>query len=249
MRIEVISLFPTLVEQVGQYGMPRRAVECGALQLLATDLRDFAERADRRVDARSFGGGPGMVLQPEPVRRALVAARARAPQAKVVALSPQGERLGQAWVARLAQKPGLVVLCGRYEGWDERLAPLVDVELSIGDFVLSGGELAAMSLVDAIARLLPGVLGNACSAGEDSFSHGHLDYPHYTRPRVWRGAEVPEVLLSGDHAAIRRWRLKRALGATWLKHPELLAGLELDQEQAALLRDFIAEGQGPENEV
>lgn len=243
MRIEVISLFPQLVEQVAHYGMPRRACESGALSLTVRDLRDFAQREDRRVDERPFGGGPGMVLQPEPVRLAIDAARADMPAAKVVALSPQGEPLTQAWVQRLAQEPELVLLCGRYEGLDERLAANVDVELSLGDFVLSGGELAAMALTDALARLLPGVLGHELSAEEDSFSHGLLDHPHYTRPRQWRDVPVPEILLSGDHAEIRRWRLKQALGMTWLKRPELLADVELNEEQQVLLREFIAEGQ------
>lgn len=241
MRIEVISLFPQLVEQVVGYGIPRRACECGALQLAARDLRDFAQREDRRIDARPFGGGPGMVLQAEPLQQALETARTQSPAAKVVALSPQGEPLTQAWVQRLAAEQSLVLLCGRYEGWDERVATQVDMELSLGDFVLSGGALAAMLVVDAVARLLPGVLGDAQSADEDSFSRGLLDHPHYTRPREWRGAEVPEVLLSGDHEQIRRWRLKQALGVTWLKRPELLADLELDEEQQALLRQFIAE--------
>lgn len=254
MRIEVISLFPRLIEQVRCYGMPRRACESGALQLVASDLREFAERTDRRVDERPFGGGPGMVLEPEPAQRAIDAACSVAAQAgravvKVVALSPQGEPLTQAWVRRLAAEPALVLMCGRYEGMDERLAPRVDLELSLGDFVLSGGELAAMALVDAIARLLPGVLGDEQSAEEDSFSTGLLDHPHYTRPRRWRNADVPEVLLSGDHAAIRRWRLKQALGATWLKRPELLADLELDEEQQALLREFIAEERVSVNKV
>lgn len=250
MRIEAISLFPQLVEQVGRFGMVRRAIESQALQLVATDLRNFAERADRRVDERSFGGGPGMVLQAEPVSRALAAARTVAPHAKIAFLSPQGEPLTQAWVGRLAAEPALVLLCGRYEGVDERLNEQFDVELSLGDFVLSGGELAAMVVVDAVARLLPGVLGDAASAREDSFfSDGVLDHPHFTRPRVWRGRAVPEVLLSGDHAAIRRWRLKRALGATWLKRPELLAGMELDEEQQTLLRTFIAQCRESGNEV
>jgi tRNA (guanine37-N1)-methyltransferase len=160
-----------------------------------------------------------------------------------VALSPQGEPLTQDWVKRLAAEPGLIVLCGRYEGIDERAQQVVDVELSLGDFVLSGGELAAMALVDAVARLIPGALGDEQSAENDSFSAGLLDHPHYTRPEQWQGERVPDVLLSGDHAAVRRWRLKRALGATWLKRPDLLDAVQLDDEQAALLREFIAEQQ------
>lgn len=245
MRIEVLSLFPELVAQVTSCGMPRRAVECGALTLVTRQLRDHAQRADRRVDERPYGGGPGMVMQPEPLMQAISAARDAVPAAKVLGLSPQGVPLTQDWVRQLAAEPALVLVCGRYEGLDERLAPALDLEVSLGDFVLSGGELAAMVLVDAIARLLPGVLGDEASAQNDSFSAaGQLDHPHYTRPENWRGQAVPAVLLSGDHAAIRRWRLKQALGATWLKRPELLAGVELDQEQTGLLREFVAEQQG-----
>lgn len=244
MRVEVLSLFPQLVEQVARYGMPRRAVECGALTLVSSDLRDHATRQDRRVDDRPYGGGPGMVIQAEPLMRAIESAKAAAPTTCVVRLSPQGAPLTQDWVRQLASQKALIVLCGRYEGLDERIASVVDVELSLGDFVLSGGELAAMTLIDSVARLLPGVLGDEDSADNDSFSiSGMLDHPHYSRPECWRGQAVPRVLLSGDHAAIRRWRLKRALGATWLKRPELLADVELDQEQAGLLREFIAEQQ------
>ena len=250
MRIEVLSLFPELVEQVARFGMPRRAVECGALTLVSGNLRDFAQRQDRRLDERPYGGGPGMVMQAEPLMQAIAAARAQAPAARVVSLSPQGVPLTQDWVQRLATETALIVVCGRYEGLDERLAPSVDLELSLGDYVLSGGELAAMVLVDAVARLLPGVLGDEASAQNDSFSAaGLLDHPHYTRPEHWRGQAVPAVLMSGDHAAIRRWRLKQALGATWLKRPELLAGVELDEEQTGLLREFIAEQQGGNREI
>lgn len=241
----MLSLFPELVEQVARYGMPRRAVECGALTLVPRDLRDHAQRLDRRLDERPYGGGPGMVMQAEPVMQALDAAKSAAPAARILGLSPQGVPLTQEWVRRLAAETALIVVCGRYEGLDERLAPALDVELSLGDYVLSGGELAAMVLVDAIARLLPGVLGDEASAQNDSFSTaGQLDHPQYTRPEHWRGQAVPAVLLSGDHAAIRRWRLKQSLGATWLKRPELLAGVELDREQTGLLREFIAEQQG-----
>jgi tRNA (guanine37-N1)-methyltransferase len=241
-KIEVVTLFPELVEQVTRFGMPRLAVEGGQLQLSTRNPRDYSENRWRRVDDRPYGGGPGMVMEAEPLAQALAAAKASVGSARVVALSPQGEPLTQAWMERLSREPALVVLCGRYEGLDERLlAGEVDFELSLGDFVLSGGELAAMALVDAVARLLPGVLGDAESAMNDSFSAGLLDHPHYTRPEQWRGMPVPEVLLSGDHAAIRRWRLKQALGQTWLKRPELLAGLELDAEQSKLLREFIEE--------
>ena len=240
MKIEVLTLFPEMVEQVGRYGIVRRAVESGLLALTTRDIRDYSGNKWRRVDERPYGGGPGMVMNAEPLAQAIAAAKA-AIGGKVIALTPQGERMTQAWVQKLSLEPSLVLLCGRYEGLDERAAPLVDVELSVGDFVLSGGELAAMAVVDAVTRLLPGALGDEQSAEHDSFSAGTLDHPHYTRPEQWRGQAVPEVLLSGDHAAVRRWRLKQALGATWLKRPDLLDGLKLDAEQDKLLREFITE--------
>ena len=242
MKIEVLTLFPELVEQVVRFGIPRKAAEAGVLELKARDIRDYSEGRDRRVDDRPYGGGPGMVMEAEPLVQAIAAAKAAVGGvAKVIALSPQGEPLTQQWVLRLAQEPALVLLCGRYEGPDERAMGAVDVELSLGDFVLSGGELPAMALVDAVSRWLPGALGHEQSAQNDSFSAGLLDHPHFTRPEQWRGQAVPEVLLSGDHEAVRRWRLKQALGATWLKRPDLLGGLKLDAEQDKLLREFIAE--------
>ena len=244
MRIEVVTLFPELVDVVTRHGMPRVAVEQGALQLGCTNPRDFANNRWRKVDERPFGGGPGMVMQAEPVAQAIEHAKAELGLAtKVLMMSPQGERMDQRWFERLACEETLVVLCGRYEGVDERLvAGAVDVELSLGDFVLSGGELAAMVLIDGIARLLPGVLGHAESAGQDSFSsNGLLDHPHYSRPEVWRDQAVPDVLMSGNHAALARWRLKQALGRTWLRRPDLLDKLELDAEQQTLLREFVSE--------
>ena len=247
MKIEVLTLFPELVEQVGRYGIVGRAVESGKLALTTRNFRDYSENKWRRVDDRPYGGGPGMVMNAGPVASAIAAAKGAVGEgAKVVALSPQGEPITQQWVKRLASEPGLVVLCGRYEGIDERAQGMVDVELSLGDFVMSGGELAAMALVDAVARLIPGALGDEQSAENDSFSAGLLDHPHYTRPEQWKDQRVPDVLLSGDHKAVRRWRLKRALGATWLKRPDLLGGLTLDQEQDELLREFIAEQQQKE---
>ncbi|MGH8518880.1 MAG: tRNA (guanosine(37)-N1)-methyltransferase TrmD, partial [Panacagrimonas sp.] len=219
-------------------------VEQGALELACTNPRDFANNRWRKVDERPFGGGPGMVMQAEPLAQAIEHAKAKlGPATRVLMMSPQGERMDQRWFERLAREDGLVVLCGRYEGVDERLvASAVDVELSLGDFVLSGGELAAMVLIDGVARLLPGVLGHAESAGQDSFSSsGLLDHPHYSRPEVWRDRAVPDVLMSGNHAALARWRLKQALGRTWLRRPDLLDKLKLDAEQQTLLREFVAE--------
>ena len=243
MRVEVLTLFPELVEQVTKVGIPRIAAEQGSLQVVARQLRDFSGNKLRRVDERPFGGGPGMVMQPEPLAQAVAAAKAACgADAPVLMMSPQGERFDQKWAQRLADTPGWIVICGRYEGVDERfLASEVDAELSLGDFVLSGGELAAMAMIDAATRLLPGVLGDADSAMEDSFSVGRLDHPPYTRPLNWRGKSVPEVLLSGDHQAIRQWRLANALGQTWLKRPDLLAGLELKAAHHMLLREYLNE--------
>ena len=242
MKIEVITLFPELVEQVVRHGMPRIAVEGGQLVLSTRDLRDHSENRWRRVDDRPYGGGPGMVIEPGPLATAVQASKQALGAAQVILLSPQGERFDQHWAQRLSQQQELILLCGRYEGLDERFVrEEVDVELSLGDFVLSGGELAAMAVIDAIARLLPGVLGHAESAQNDSFSAGLLDHPHYTRPESWRGEAVPEVLLSGDHARIARWRLKQALGSTWLKRPDLLDGIAMSEEVRTLLREFISE--------
>ncbi|MGQ0528416.1 MAG: tRNA (guanosine(37)-N1)-methyltransferase TrmD [Panacagrimonas sp.] len=245
MKIKVITLFPELLEAVTRSGMPRVAVEQNALELSCINPRDFAQNKWRKVDERPFGGGPGMVMQAEPLAQSIEHAKSQLGAAtQVVMMSPQGERMNQAWFERLSREAGLIVLCGRYEGVDERLvAAEVDVELSLGDFVLSGGELAAMVLIDGIARLLPGVLGHAESAGQDSFSNGLLDHPHYSRPEVWREQAVPEVLMSGNHAHMARWRLKQALGRTWLRRPDLLEQVveDLDAERQELLREVIAE--------
>lgn len=243
MQIEAITLFPDFIAAVRQYGIAGRAVERGLLQLSTWNPRDYANDNYNSVDDRPYGGGPGMVMQVEPLRTALNAAKQAADdRAKTIYLSPQGERVDQAWIQRLAQERALVLLCGRYEGIDQRLLDAdVDLELSIGDYVLSGGELAAMVLIDAIARLLPGALGDAQSAEQESFTTGLLDHPHYSRPEASAGRQVPEVLLSGDHAAIERWRSKQALGWTWLRRPDLLEKLELDARAEALLQEFIEE--------
>lgn len=243
MRIDVVTLFPEFVLGAAQVGVVGRAQERRLLEVAAWNPRDYTNDKHRTVDDRPFGGGPGMVMLAEPLRQAVRAAQAAgtAP-GRVIGLSPQGERLTQRKVRALALEPRLLLLCGRYEGIDERfIAGCVDEELSIGDFVLSGGELAAAVLIDAIGRLREGALGNAASAAQDSFEEGLLDCPHYTRPERDGAEAVPAVLLSGDHAAIRRWRLKQSLGRTWLRRPDLLARLELDKERRALLDEFITE--------
>ncbi len=243
MRIDVVTLFPEMFEAVRGSGIPRRAIERGLLNLQMWNPRDFTFDRHRTVDDRPYGGGPGMVMQFEPLRDALNAVRAADEEkAPVIYLSPQGRKLDQAGVQELVKRPRLILLAGRYEGVDERLIESeVDEEWSIGDFVLSGGELAAMVMIDAVTRLLPGALGHEDSADQDSFSSGLLDYPHYTRPEVIEGRAVPPVLLSGDHAAIARWRMKQALGRTWLRRPELLEQAGLSDEQQKLLAEFMRE--------
>lgn len=241
MRIEVVTLFPEMVHALLGFGVTGRAAERGVLRVGAWNPRNYATDARGTVDDRPFGGGPGMVMQVEPLRAAIRAARQTAgSDAPVIFLSPQGRRFDQQEAQRLAGLPAMVLVAGRYEGVDERLIESeVDAELSIGDYVLSGGELPALVVIDALARLLPGALGDEDSALQDSFMHGLLDYPHYTRPETVDGLRVPAVLLSGDHAAIRRWRMQQALGRTWLRRPELLEKLELSKEQRALLDEFI----------
>lgn len=246
MRMDIVTLFPEFVKQVTCWGVTGRAVERGLLGLQCWNPRDFAQDKHRTVDDRPYGGGPGMVMKVGPLLAALNAARGESgPQAKVISLSPQGVKLTQPLAREFSTQDRLILLCGRYEGIDERLVEQeVDLELSIGDYVLSGGELGAMVLIDAVARLLPGVLGDAESAEQDSFTAGLLDHPHYTRPERLggeTGQPVPAVLLSGDHAAIARWRLKQALGRTWLRRPELLDGLQLDGQQERLLREWMDE--------
>lgn len=242
MRIDVVTLFPELVAAIGGCGITGRAVERGLLAIECWNPRDYAHDRHRTVDDRSYGGGPGMVMKVEPLRDAIRAARAADDRpVRAVYLSPQGRRVDQAWVTDAAQAGRLLLVAGRYEGVDERLLETeIDEELSLGDFVLSGGEPAAMAVIDAIARLQPGALGDAASAGEDSFSDGLLDHPHYTRPEVLDGARVPEVLVGGDHAAVRRWRLREALGRTWQRRPDLIEARGLDEEEKALLAEYIA---------
>jgi tRNA (guanine37-N1)-methyltransferase len=243
MQIAVVSLFPEMVGQVAEYGVVGRAKERQLLSLHCENPRDYAEDAHRTVDDRPYGGGPGMVLKYEPAAKAIQAARRSLPEGSpVICLSPQGAAFDQAAARRFAALPGLVLLAGRYEGIDERLIECeVDEELSLGDFVLSGGEIAAMAVIDAIARLLPGVLGDDASAEQDSFMQGLLDHPHYTRPESIAGRNVPAVLLSGDHARIARWRQKQALGRSYLRRPDLVKKLKLSQEQRLLLDEFLKE--------
>src|SRR6187549_327458 len=243
MRIEVVTLFPPLVEAGLTAGVLGRAIAAGKLEVGIENPRSHALDVHRTVDDRPFGGGPGMVMKAEPLARAVAAVKRRLPAGSpVFGLSAQGVRFDQAVARRLAGLEGFALVAGRYEGIDERVAEaMIDEELSIGDYVLSGGELPALVVVDAVARLLPGVLGDAQSAAEDSFGDGLLDWPHYTRPEVWEGRPVPPVLLGGNHAAIRRWRLMQALGRTWQKRPDLLAGRRLSKDERALLEEYCRE--------
>ena len=243
MRVRIVSIFPDMVETVAQYGVVGRASERGLLSLGCANPRDFTDDVHRTVDDRPYGGGPGMVMKFEPVAAAIRHARQSMPDGcPVICLSPQGAVFDQAAAGRLAKLPGLILLAGRYEGIDERLIEAeVDEELSLGDFVLSGGEIAAMAVIDAVARLIPGVLGDEDSATQDSFAEGLLDCPHYTRPEVVEGSRVPAELLTGNHAEIARWRHKQALGRSYLRRPELVRKLDLNGEQQALLDEFLEE--------
>lgn len=246
MWIGLISLFPEMFRAVSESGITARAVRTGLIELRCWNPRDFTEDTYRRVDDRPYGGGPGMVMLVEPLSRAIAAAKAAAATQglapKVIYLSPQGRVLKQDGVRELAAETALILLCGRYEGIDERLIRReVDAEWSIGDYVLSGGELPAMVLMDAVTRLLPGALGSEASAEEDSFTDGLLDCPHYTRPEVYEGEAVPAMLLSGDHAAIRRWRRRQSLERTMRRRPDLLEKAALDKEQLQLLGEIRRE--------
>ena len=243
MQIAVVCLFPEMVGQIAEFGVVGRACERELLGLHLQNPRDFATDAHRTVDDRPYGGGPGMVMKYEPAAAAIAAAKKQLPDGcPVICMSPHGRVFDQAAARRLADMPGMILLAGRYEGIDERLIDReVDEELSLGDFVLSGGEIAAMAVVDAVARLLPGVLGDDESAQQDSFTDGLLDHPHYTRPESVNGDRVPAVLLSGDHARIARWRYKQALGRSFLRRPDLLKKLSLSSEQKKLLDEFLKE--------
>lgn len=241
LRVEVISLFPEMFSAITSYGITSRAVKQGLLTLNCHNPRDYTTDRHQTVDDRPFGGGPGMVMKVKPLEGALASAKAAAGEgAKVIYLSPQGRQLNQQAVRELAQERALILIAGRYEGIDERFIEAhVDEEWSIGDYVLSGGELPAMVLIDAVTRLLPGALGHAGSAEEDSFSDGLLDCPHYTRPEVYEGKGVPEVLMSGNHEHIRRWRLQQALGRTFERRADLLESRSLSGEEKTLLDEYI----------
>jgi tRNA (guanine37-N1)-methyltransferase len=244
LQIDVVTLFPPMFDAVTESGVTGRARERKLYELVLWNPRDFATGSYRSVDDRPYGGGPGMVMMPEPLEKALSAARQRQRSSgvgkpRVVHLTPQGRLLDHALVAELAKEQGIVMLAGRYEGVDERLVKrVIDDEISIGDYVLSGGELAAMVVIDCVVRQMPGALGDAESASQDSFVNGLLDHPHYTRPEVYGDDAVPAVLLSGNHADIARWRLKQALGRTWLRRPDLLEKRTLTSEEARLLEEF-----------
>lgn len=239
MRFDVITLFPEMIQDVFAHGVSGRAVERNLIAVHCWNPRDVAEDAHRSVDDRPYGGGPGMVMLAQPLEKTLLKVRACVPDSPLVYLSPQGKPITQ---AMLQPSKGMILLCGRYEGIDERFIEThVDEEWSLGDFVLSGGEIAAMAVIDAIARQIPGVLGDELSAAQDSFMQGLLDCPHYTRPEVWNDKPVPDVLLSGHHGNIYRWRLKQSLGRTWLRRPDLLDRRPLSNEERELLREFIDE--------
>ena len=240
MRIDVITLFPESLEGLASLGVIGRAIREGLVELKTWNPRDLASDRHRTVDDRPYGGGPGMVMAIEPLSSTITAARQEhADGTRVSLMSPQGRKLDQSGVEELAGRKGLILVCGRYEGVDERLIESdIDEQWSIGDYVISGGELAAAVLIDAVSRLLPGVLGHEQSAIQDSFVDGLLDHPHYTRPELAGGKAVPEVLLSGDHEAIRRWRRKQALGRTWQLRPDLLENRQMDEEAELLLKEF-----------
>ncbi|HEY4998599.1 MAG TPA: tRNA (guanosine(37)-N1)-methyltransferase TrmD [Usitatibacter sp.] len=254
MHFDVITIFPEMFEAVSRHGITRKALEEGLFEMKTWDPRDFTTDNYRRVDDRPYGGGPGMVMMAEPLQACIDAATARQRAAgverpKVVLMSPQGERLGEALVQELAAEPGLVLIAGRYEGVDERVvSKSVHHEISIGDYVTSGGELPAMVVIDCVVRRLPGSLNDAESAAQDSFSAGVLDWPHYTRPEKWNEARVPEVLVSGNHAAIARWRRKQALGRTWDRRPDLVDEAKLSREDRQLLEEYRREQQAQQQQ-
>lgn len=246
MRAGIVTLFPDMFVALSEFGVSSRAIRDGLAELSFWNPRDYSIDKHKTVDDRPYGGGPGMLMKTGPLEGAINAAKQHLPGASVLYLTPQGKPLEQSAVNQLARRDSLILLCGRYEGIDERVIETqVDEEYSLGDYVLSGGELAAMVCLDAIIRLQPGALGHEESAGQDSFMNGLLDCPHYTRPEEFAGKVVPPVLLSGDHEAIRKWRLKQSLGRTWERRPELIERMieakELTDEHRQLLEMFISE--------
>lgn len=241
MKVGVITLFPEMFAALN-YGVIGRAIERNIVQLTCWQLRDFTHDKHHSVDDRPYGGGPGMVMKTAPLSEAITTVKKALPKAKIVYVSPQGKLFNQAAAMNFSQAEEIVFVAGRYEGIDERLlTTVIDEEWSVGDYVLSGGELAIMTMLDTTIRLLPNVLGDEQSAKLDSFSHGLLEHPHYTRPENFNGLMVPDVLLCGNHAEIARWRLKQSLGKTWQKRPDLLKKIELDATQQQLLAEFIEE--------
>ena len=244
MRFDVITLFPDMFQAIRE-GVTGKAIAREQVELVLWNPRDYTDDTHRTVDDRPYGGGPGMLMMMEPLCAALKQARKAAPDSKVVYLSPQGKRFDQRAAMEMAHTSGLILLAGRYEGIDERLVDCcVDEEWSIGDYVMSGGELPAMVIMDTVIRLLPDVLGHEDSARQDSYMDGLLDFPQYTRPDEYAGQRVPEVLLSGNHESIRRWRLQQALGRTWIRRPDLLQQRQLSDEEQQLLEEFIRTHQG-----
>ncbi len=243
MRISVVTIFPQMIQAVTDYGVVGRAVENELVSIESVDLRPFGQGKHKHLDDRPFGGGPGMVMMAEPIVECVNQRKQKAQNdTPVIYLSPQGKRVIHQDVCELAKWPEMILLCGRYEGIDQRALDIIGArELSIGDYVLSGGELAAMVLIDAVVRQIPGVLGNEQSSSQESFNDGLLDCIHYTRPKVVDGREVPAVLLSGDHQAIRYWRLKQSIGRTWLLRPDLLEKQNLNNEQQQALAEFQEE--------
>ncbi len=245
MRFDIITIFPEMFDSVFSGGIIKRALDKGLVEIAVHDLRDFTRDKHRQVDDRPFGGLEGMVLKPEPIFAAVDAVR-RGPEARVCLLTPQGRVFNAALASELAGRPQVVLICGRYEGVDERvIGHLADEEISIGDYVLTGGEPAAVVVVDAVSRFVGGVVGKEESVRHDSFAEGILDFPHYTRPREFRGLKVPQVLFSGDHGKIVRWRRKKALEKTLERRPDLLKDSELAPEDRRLLEEIQNERKDP----
>jgi tRNA (guanine37-N1)-methyltransferase len=242
MQVQVLTLFPAMFSAFWSHGMLRKAIEQASVTASTLNIRDFATDRHQVTDDRPYGGGCGMVMKPEPLAAAIRAAKARVPEARTVLMSPQGRVFDQAVAREMAALPGLILICGRYEGVDDRLGrELIDDELSIGDYVLTGGEVAAMAVIDAVIRLIPGVLGGEDSAARDSFSDGRLEHPHFTRPPVFEGAEVPAVLLTGHHGNIERWRREASLLRTLVNRPDLLRERPLSAEEVEVLKRWQAD--------